>query len=142
MRRSLRRRIGEMFAFFSSLRKPAEISQQTSPRTKAPNPKESTRWKDFLHQIYSLKSLSHNIIWITNLWGQSFDATRFRAAHVPECRFKVPTARIMICLPEKNVQALLGNTWSNKVGAAIPGFLSSLNAPRAGFPHQNDESAN
>ena len=53
--------LAKCLLLFSSLRKPAEISQQTSPRTKAPNPKESTRWQDFLHQIYSLKSFSHNL---------------------------------------------------------------------------------
>ena len=72
---------------FSSLKESTKISQQTSPCTKAPNPKESTRRQNFLHQIYSFKSLSRNLDY-QFLWGQCFDAAHFRVAHVLDCRFR------------------------------------------------------
>ena len=46
---------------FSFLNKSTEISQQTSPCTKAPNPKESTRWPKNLHQIYLFQPWSHSL---------------------------------------------------------------------------------
>ena len=45
----------------SFLNKSTDISQQTSPCTKALNPKESTRWQQFLHQIYLSQPWSHSL---------------------------------------------------------------------------------
>jgi hypothetical protein len=52
-----------------------------------PKPKRIHQTAIFFHQVY-IHSNPSGTIWITNLWGQCFDATHFRAAHVPNCRFR------------------------------------------------------
>ena len=58
--------------------------------------------------------------------GQCFDAKHFTAVHVPKCRFKVATTKIVF-LPEKIVQALLGNTGSNNYNSHLISYIPSLN---------------
>ena len=113
MRRSLRRRICEfLFAaifLFKQIRRnfTTNFTMHQSPKPK---------------RIYQVAKLSPPNIFIKILVAQFgvpicgasvLTQTHFRAAHVPECRFKVATARIMFFLIRKNVQALLGKNWSN-----------------------------
>ena len=115
MRRSQWPRIGNiLFAFIFFIRKTRLNFTTNFTMHQGPKPK-------IIHQVAKLsppnvfiKTFVAQFRLYINLQVQCFHATHFKAAHIPKCRFKVTTAKIMIFLPEKVVQALLWNAFSNK----------------------------